>query len=135
MISNPPEVSNFNWLFLKLNQFICNQPPVFPEHRKSLCYKQLTTYGLPIISKESYKFQICACQRLLSRIKDAKQGQMIYAIKKLTFCSIVFEEIHFPTSYASYSFQNTHYSCKINFCIREICRSCCTVHYNAMNVQ
>ena len=24
MIGNPPEVSNFNWLFLKLNRFICN---------------------------------------------------------------------------------------------------------------
>ena len=24
MIGDSPEVSNFNWLFLKLNQFICN---------------------------------------------------------------------------------------------------------------
>ena len=24
MIGNPPKVSNFNWLFLKLNRFICN---------------------------------------------------------------------------------------------------------------
>ena len=31
MISNSPEVSNFNQLFLKLNRFICNSPPVVPE--------------------------------------------------------------------------------------------------------
>ena len=27
---NSPEVLNFNRLFLKLNRFICNQPPVLP---------------------------------------------------------------------------------------------------------
>jgi hypothetical protein len=31
MIGNSPEVSNFNRLFLKLNQFICNKLPVLPE--------------------------------------------------------------------------------------------------------
>ena len=33
MVDNSPEVSNFNWLNLKLNQFLCNKPPVLPEHR------------------------------------------------------------------------------------------------------
>ena len=28
MIGKSPEVSNFSRLFLKLNRFICNQPPV-----------------------------------------------------------------------------------------------------------
>jgi hypothetical protein len=31
MISNSPEVSNLKWLFLKLNWFICNKPPVLPK--------------------------------------------------------------------------------------------------------
>ena len=31
-IGNFPAVSNFNRFFLKLNQFICNQPPVLPDH-------------------------------------------------------------------------------------------------------
>ena len=30
MIGNPPEVANFNWLFLKLNWFIYKYPPVLP---------------------------------------------------------------------------------------------------------
>ena len=34
MINNSPEVSNFNRLFLKLNQFICNQQPV---EKRSWC--------------------------------------------------------------------------------------------------
>ena len=32
MIGNSPKVSNFNRLNLKLNWFICNQPPVLPEY-------------------------------------------------------------------------------------------------------
>ena len=32
MIGNFPAVLNFNWLFLKLNRFICNQLPVLPDH-------------------------------------------------------------------------------------------------------
>ena len=32
MIGNFPEVLNFNRSFLKLNRFICNQPPVLPGH-------------------------------------------------------------------------------------------------------
>ena len=32
MISKFPEVLNFNRLFLKLNQFISNEPPVLPGH-------------------------------------------------------------------------------------------------------
>ena len=28
---NSPEISNFTRLFLKLNRFICNRPPVLPE--------------------------------------------------------------------------------------------------------
>ena len=32
MMGNFPEVLNFNWLFLKLNQFICNEQPVLPVH-------------------------------------------------------------------------------------------------------
>ena len=32
MISNSPEVLNFNWLFLNLNRFICNYLPVLPNH-------------------------------------------------------------------------------------------------------
>ena len=31
MIGNSHQVSNFSRLFLKLNRFICNQPPVLPE--------------------------------------------------------------------------------------------------------
>jgi hypothetical protein len=31
MIGNPPEVLNFNRLFLKLNQFICNKLSVLPK--------------------------------------------------------------------------------------------------------
>ena len=33
MIGNFPAVSNFNWLFLKLYRFICNQLPVLPDRR------------------------------------------------------------------------------------------------------
>ena len=33
MTGNFPAVSNTNRLFLKLNRFICNQPPVLPGHR------------------------------------------------------------------------------------------------------
>ena len=33
MFSNFPAVLNFNRLFLKPNQFICNQLPVLPDHR------------------------------------------------------------------------------------------------------
>ena len=36
MINNSPKVSNFNRLFFKLNQFICNQPPILPGHRSTL---------------------------------------------------------------------------------------------------
>ena len=32
MISNSAEVVNFNWLFLKLNWFICNQLFILPDH-------------------------------------------------------------------------------------------------------
>jgi hypothetical protein len=32
MIGNFPAVLNFNWQFLKLNRFICNQLPVLPDH-------------------------------------------------------------------------------------------------------
>ena len=32
MISSFPAVLNFNWLFLKLNHFICNQLPVLHDH-------------------------------------------------------------------------------------------------------
>jgi hypothetical protein len=31
MISNSPDVLNFNRLFLELNRFIYNEPPVLPE--------------------------------------------------------------------------------------------------------
>ena len=31
MIGNPPEVANFNRLFLKLNRFIYKYPPVLPQ--------------------------------------------------------------------------------------------------------
>ena len=34
MIGNFPAVFNFNRLFLKLNQFICNYLPVLPEHSR-----------------------------------------------------------------------------------------------------
>jgi hypothetical protein len=33
VIGNSLKVLNFNWSFLKLNQFIYNQPPVLPDHR------------------------------------------------------------------------------------------------------
>ena len=33
MIGKFPEVLNFNRLFLELNRFTCNQPPVLPGHR------------------------------------------------------------------------------------------------------
>ena len=32
MIGIFPAVFNFNWLFLKLDRFICNQLPVLPDH-------------------------------------------------------------------------------------------------------
>ena len=32
MIGNFPAVLNFNWLFLKLNQVICNSLPVLLDH-------------------------------------------------------------------------------------------------------
>jgi hypothetical protein len=32
MIGNSPAALNFNRLFLKLNQFICNELPVLPGH-------------------------------------------------------------------------------------------------------
>ena len=32
MISNFPKVSNFNWLFLKIDRFICNQWSILPVH-------------------------------------------------------------------------------------------------------
>ena len=32
MIGNFPTILNFNWLFLKLNRFICNYLPGFPDH-------------------------------------------------------------------------------------------------------
>jgi hypothetical protein len=32
VIGNPPEVLTFNQLFLKFNQFICNQLPVLPDN-------------------------------------------------------------------------------------------------------
>ena len=32
MGGNPPQVSNFNPLFLKLDWFICDQSPVLPKH-------------------------------------------------------------------------------------------------------
>ena len=32
VIGNFPTILNFNWLFLKLNRFICNQLPVLPDH-------------------------------------------------------------------------------------------------------
>ena len=35
-ISIPPEVSNFNSLFLKRNRFICNKPPDLPGHSLEL---------------------------------------------------------------------------------------------------
>ena len=35
LIVNSPEVSNFNWLFLKLDRFNCNNLPVRPDHSPS----------------------------------------------------------------------------------------------------
>ena len=32
LIGNLPAVLDFNWLFLQLNRFICNQLPVLPDH-------------------------------------------------------------------------------------------------------
>jgi hypothetical protein len=32
VVGDSPEVLNFNWLFLTLNQSICNYLPVLPDH-------------------------------------------------------------------------------------------------------
>ena len=37
MMGKFPNVLNFNRLFLKLNRFICNLPPVLPEHGEQWC--------------------------------------------------------------------------------------------------
>ena len=53
MISNFPAVLNFNRLFLKLNQFICNQLPVLPGHSCRLhvdilriCFHSFEVYSI-----------------------------------------------------------------------------------------
>ena len=43
MIGNFPAILNINRLFLKLNRFICNQPPVLPDHRSECVVGWVTT--------------------------------------------------------------------------------------------
>ena len=58
MVGNFPAVLNINWLFLKLNRFICNELPVLPDHRLDVAHCKLVLEGKHMRSK-AYDADTC----------------------------------------------------------------------------